>query len=161
MVTLVLDFNLLTLIFIFCRSHHHGGDPEDGSQGPDTDVDNFGLVGRADVQGLDGVADGNIAVHTHHCECEGAGKHVVIVNGDGDLAEGIPKWPGAQDSIRALERQGHKAQGISQGKVEDVDVCSCLHLGESIRKERQEGGAEMQHGGKFRTSELSVSTTLL
>lgn len=50
-------------------------------------------MGCADVQCLDGMTDGNIAVHTHHGEGEGAGEHVVVVDGDCDLAESVSKGP--------------------------------------------------------------------
>lgn len=88
-------------------------------------------MGRADVQGFDGVADGDVAVHTHHRQREGAGEHVVVVDGDGDLAQDIAKGPEAQERVCSLEGQGHQAQGVSQSEVEDVNVGGCLHLGES------------------------------
>lgn len=92
-------------------------------------------MGRADVQGFDGVADGDVAVHTHHRQCEGAGEHVVVVNGDGNLAQDIAKGPEAQECVCSLEGQGHEAQGVSQSEVKDVNVGGCLHLGESERQE--------------------------
>lgn len=92
-------------------------------------------MGRADVQGFDGVADGDVAVHAHHRQREGAGEHVVVVNGDGNLAQDIAKGPEAQECVCSLEGQGHEAQGVSQSEVKDVNVGGCLHLGESERQE--------------------------
>lgn len=132
---LPLDAVLLTVVLILCRSHHHGWDAEDRSQSPDANIDHLGLVGCADVQGFDGVADGNVAVHTHHGQREGAGEHVVVVDGDGNLAQDISKGPEAQECVCSLEGQGHQAQGVSQSEVKDVNVGSCLHLGESETQE--------------------------
>lgn len=98
-----LDVFLLTIVFILCRSHHHGWDAKDRSQCPDADIDHFGLVGSADVQCFDRVADSNVAVHAHHRQREGACEHVVVVYRDGNLAEDIAKGPEAQECVRTLE----------------------------------------------------------
>lgn len=60
-------------------------------------------MGSADVQRFDGVADSNVAVHAHHCQGEGACEHVVVVYGDGNLAEDIAKGPEAQERVCTLE----------------------------------------------------------
>ena len=80
------------------------------------------------VQSFDGVADGDVAVHTHHGESEGAGEHVVVVNGDDHFAQDIPKGPEAQKDICSLEWQCGKDERISQSQVEDVYIGGRLHF---------------------------------
>lgn len=83
------------------------------------------------------MADGHIAVHTHGSQREGAGEHVVIVDGNDCLAQGIPKRPEAQEDICALEGQCQQHQSVCQGQIKDVNVGSSLHLG--VSAERKEG----------------------
>lgn len=64
------------------------------------------------VQGLDGVADGNVAVHAHDGEGEGACEHVVVVNGDHSLAEGVAKRPEAHEDVGALQRSDTDKSGL-------------------------------------------------
>ena len=80
------------------------------------------------------MADGHIAVHTHGSQREGAGEHVVIVDGNDCLAQGISKWPEAQEDICALEGQGQQHQSVCQSQIKDVNVGSCLHLGVSAER---------------------------
>lgn len=63
----------------------------------------LGLVRRPHVQSFDGVADSHIPVNAHHCQREGAGEHVVIVDGHYRLAQGVAKRPEAQKHVSALE----------------------------------------------------------
>ena len=62
----------------------------------------LGLVRSPHVQRFDRVADGHVPVHTHHCQGEGAGEHVVVVDRHHRLAQSIPKWPEAQEHVSAL-----------------------------------------------------------
>lgn len=55
------------------------------------------------VQRFDRVADGHVPVHAHHRQGEGAGEHVVVVDGHHRLAQSIAEWPEAQKHIGALE----------------------------------------------------------
>ena len=55
----------------------------------------LGLVGGPHVQGLDRVADRHVAVHAHHRQGEGAGEHVVVVDGHHRLTQGVPERPEA------------------------------------------------------------------
>lgn len=77
------------------------------------------------------MADGDVAVHAHGGQREGAGEHVVIVDGDDRLAQGIAERPEAQEDVGALEGQGQQHQGVCQGQVKDVNVGGRLHLGVS------------------------------
>lgn len=67
------------------------------------------LVRCPHVQRFDGVADGNVSVHTHDGQREGAGEHVVVVDGHHCLAQDVPKWPKPQEYICALG-QGAKTE---------------------------------------------------
>lgn len=110
------------------HSHDHDGYTNTRGQDPDANVDQLGLGGCAEVQSLDRVADGDIAVDTHHGKCENAGEHIVVVNGKHSLAEQFPKGPRLQQVLGALEGQRTGGQCICQGQVEDVDVGGRLHL---------------------------------
>lgn len=55
------------------------------------------------VQRFDRVADSHVPVHAHHCQGEGAGEHVVVVDRHHRLAQSVPEWPEAQEHVRALE----------------------------------------------------------
>lgn len=110
------------------HSHDHDGYANTRGQDPDADVDQLGLGRCAEVQGLDRVADGNIAVDAHHGEREDAGEHIVVVNGEHSLAEQFPKGPCLHQVLGALEGQRAGGQCICQGQVEDVDVGGCLSI---------------------------------
>lgn len=77
------------------------------------------------------MAHGDVAVHAHHCEGEDTREHVVVVDGNNELAEDVPERPGVHQVFGALEGQSAGGQGISKSKVEDVDVCGGVHLGVS------------------------------
>lgn len=62
------------------------------------------------VQCFDRVADSHVSVHAHHCQGEGAGKHVVIVDRHHSLTQSVPKWPEAQEDISALKFSKMKKQ---------------------------------------------------
>lgn len=72
----------------------------------------LGLVRSPHIQRLDRVADGHIAVHTHHCQSEGAGEHVVVVDRHHCLAQSIPEWPEAQENIGALKTSRNQRKNI-------------------------------------------------
>lgn len=63
----------------------------------------LGLVRSPHVQRFDRVADGHVPVHAHHCQGEGAGEHVVVVDRHHRLAQSVPEWPEAQEHVGALE----------------------------------------------------------
>lgn len=65
----------------------------------------LGLVRSPHVQRFDRVADGHVPVHTHHCQGEGAGEHVIVVDRHHRLAQSVPEWPEAQEHIGALETE--------------------------------------------------------
>lgn len=75
-------------------SHDHDGHSNDRGEDPDADIDDLGFRWSTEIQSLDWMADGYIAVHTHHGEGEDAGEHVIVVNGEDNLAEHFPKRPG-------------------------------------------------------------------
>lgn len=77
------------------------------------------------------MAHGDVAIYTHHCEGEDTCEHVVVVDGNNELAEDIPKWPGFHEVFGALEGQRAGGQGIGKSKIEDVDICGSVHLGVS------------------------------
>lgn len=77
------------------------------------------------------MTDSDVAINTHHGECEDAGKHVVVVYGDDHLAQRLAEGPRAQHVLGTLEGQGDGGQGVGQSQVEDVDVGGRLHLGVS------------------------------
>lgn len=115
-----------------CAAKYHGRDPCGRRQHPDDHIDDLGLDRRAEIQGLDGVTHGHVAVHAHHGQCEDAGEHVVVIDGDEDFARHLAKWPGAEQVVRALEGHGGGDQGVGHGQVKDVDVGGCFHFGVSV-----------------------------
>ena len=67
---------------------------------------------RPHVQSLDRVADGHVAVHAHHRQGEGAGEHVVVVDGHHHFTQRVAKRPEAQEHVGALEgKQGEQRGG--------------------------------------------------
>lgn len=72
---------------------------------------------------------GHVAIHAHHGQREDAGKHVVVIDGDEDLARHLTKRPRAQQVVCALEGHGGGDQGVGHSQVEDVDVGGCFHFG--------------------------------
>lgn len=108
--------------------HDHDGDPDTRSQDPDAYVDQLGLGWCPEVQGLDWMADGNVAVHAHHRECEDACKHVVVVDGEHGLTQQLSERPRLHQVLGTLEGQRAGGQRISQGQIEDVDVGGGLQL---------------------------------
>ncbi len=108
---------------------YHGRDPSSRRQHPDDDIDDLGLDGRAEVQGLDRVAHGHVAVHAHHGQREDAGEHVVVIDGDEDFARHLAKRPGAEQVVGTLEGHGGGDQSVGYSQVEDVDVGGCFHFG--------------------------------
>lgn len=64
---------------VFCGCHEHYGQTNGRREDPVADIDNFGISGGTEIQGLDRVADGNVAVYTHGAEGEDTGEHVVVV----------------------------------------------------------------------------------
>lgn len=74
----------------------------------------LGLVRSPHVQRFDRVADGNISVHTHHCQGEGAGEHVVVVDRHHRFAQSVPKRPEAQEHIGALQTSGNQRMNIEK-----------------------------------------------
>lgn len=81
------------------------------------------------------MAHSDVTVHTHHGQGEDAGEHVVVVDGEDNLADQLPEWPGVQEVLGALKGQSAGGQRIRQGQVEDVDVSGCLHFGVSVIKQ--------------------------
>ena len=75
------------------------------------------------------MADSDVAVHAHHRECEDAGEHVVVVDGDDHFAQQLSEGPRAHQVLGALEGEGAGGEGVGEGQVEDVDVGGGLHLG--------------------------------
>lgn len=75
------------------------------------------------------MAYSDVAVHAHHGKGEDACEHVVIINGNNELAQDFPKRPGVHEVFGTLKRQCAGGQGIGKSQVEDVDVCGRLHLG--------------------------------
>lgn len=61
------------------------------------------LVRRPHVQSFDGVTDGHVTVHAHDSQREGAGEHVVVVNGYHRLAQDVPERPEPQEHVGALK----------------------------------------------------------
>lgn len=84
------------------------------------------------------MAHSNVAVHAHHGEGEDACEHVVVVDGDNELAQDFPKRPGVHEVLGALEGQRAGGQGVGKSQIEDVDVRGCLHLGVSSFHHRAE-----------------------
>lgn len=75
------------------------------------------------------MADSYVPIHTHHGEGKDTGEHVIVIDRQDHFAEQLPKGPGGHEVLCTLKGQRAGGQGISQGQVEDVDVCGCLHLG--------------------------------
>lgn len=109
--------------------HDHDGDPDTRSQDPDAYINELGLGRRPEVQGLDRMADGNVAVHTHHRERENAGEHVVVVDGEHGFTQQFSERPRFHQVLGALEGQRAGGQRVGQGQIEDVDVGGGLQLG--------------------------------
>ena len=133
--------------------HEHDGQADGRGQDPVTDVDDLGVARRPEVQRLDGVAHGDVAVDAHGGEREDGREHVVVVDGQHHLAQHVAEGPGAHQVVDALEGQRTGGQGVRQGQVEDVDVGGGLHLGVSGVTEgggRGEGGrgGVIVRGGK-------------
>lgn len=105
-----------------------GRDPRRRGQDPDAHVDHLGFDRGAEVQGLDRVANCHVAVHAHHGEGEDADEHVVVVNGDEDLAHHLAEGPRIQHVVSALEGHGGGDKGVGEGQVENVNIGGCLHL---------------------------------
>lgn len=122
---------LTAIIGHFGHSHDHDGHPDGRGQHPDEHVDHLGLNGSAKLQRPDRVAHGDVAVHAHHGEGEDAGEHVVIIDGDNQLAQDLPERPRVHQVLGALEGQRAGRQGVGESQVEDVDVGGRLHLGVS------------------------------
>ncbi len=86
-------------------------------------------MGRPHVQSFHWVAHGHVSIHAHHSQGEHTGEHVIVVDGDDRLAQGIAKGPETKEHICALEGKRSQNQRISQCQVKYIDVGSCLHLG--------------------------------
>lgn len=125
-------------VICFSAAKYHGRDPSSRRQNPDDHIDELGLDGRAEIQGLDRVAHGHVAVHAHHGQGEDAGKHVVVINGDEDFARHLAKRPGAEQVVGALEGHGSSDQSVCHSQVKDVDVGGCFHFGVSVVGEDRE-----------------------
>lgn len=115
-------------------SKDHSRDASSRGQNPDEDVDDFGFDGCAEIQGLNRVTHGHISVHAHHGEREDAGEHVVVVNGDEDLADHLSKGPRVEQIVCTLKGHGGGHQGIGYCQVEDVDIGGCFHLSVSTKR---------------------------
>lgn len=120
---------MLTLVSHNGGGHEHDRQPDGRGENPVAHVDNLGVAWRPEIQRLDRVAHGDVAVDAHGGEREDGREHVVVVDGHGHLAEDVTKRPGAHQVVDALkwERAGH--QGVCHRQVEDVDVGSGLHFG--------------------------------
>lgn len=70
------------------------------------------LVRSPHVQRFDRVAHSHVPVHAHHRQCEGAGEHVVVVDGHHHLAQSVPERPEAQIQISALETSRKKSLSV-------------------------------------------------
>lgn len=57
---------------------------------------------RPHVQRFDRVTDGHVSVHTHDGQREGAGEHVVVVDGHHRLAQDVPERPEPQEHVGTL-----------------------------------------------------------
>lgn len=104
-------------------------------ENPVADVDDLGVPRRPEVQRLDRVAHGDVAVDAHGGESEDGDKHVVVVDGHHHFAQNVPERPGAHQVVDALEGKRAGDQGVCKGQAEDVDVGGCLHL--SVPKQRK------------------------
>lgn len=92
------------------------------------------------------MAHSDVAINTHHGEGEDTGEHVVVVDGKDELAQDFPKWPGVHKIFGALEGERAGSQGVGKSQIEDVDVCSSLHLG--VSGERRECFIKAMPSGK-------------
>ena len=72
---------------------------------------------------------GHVAIHAHHGQREDAGEHVVVIDGDEDLARHLAERPRAEQVVGALEGHGGGHQGVGHGQVKDVDVSGRFHFG--------------------------------
>lgn len=91
---------------VFGRCHEHYRQTDGWGEDPVADVDDFGIAGSTEIQGLDGMADCNVAIDAHGAEGEYAGEHVIVIYGDHYLAEDGSKRPCSHQIVDALERQG-------------------------------------------------------
>lgn len=60
------------------------------------------LVRCPHVQSFDRVTDSHVSVHAHDGQCEGAGEHVIVVDGHHRLAQDVPEGPETQEHVSAL-----------------------------------------------------------
>lgn len=97
-------------------------------QQPNADIDDLCFQRCAEIQGFHGVTHSNVAIHAHHGQGEYAGEHVVVVYGNYNFAQNIPKRPGIHQVDGALEGHGGSDQSICQSQVKNVYVGCCLHL---------------------------------
>ena len=74
------------------------------------------------------MAHGDVPIHTHHCQREDAGEHVVVVDANHYLAETRAEGPRVQQHIGALEGKRCQHQEVCQGQVEDVYVGGSVHF---------------------------------
>lgn len=114
--------------------HEHDRQADGGRQDPVADVDDLGVARRSEVQSLDRVAHGHVAVDAHGGERKDGREHVVVVDGHDHLAQDVAEGPRAHQVVDALEGQRAGDQRVGQGEVEDVDVGGCLHFGVPARK---------------------------
>lgn len=105
--------DVLSTIVGLGASKDHSRDASSGGQNPDEDVDDLGFDGCTEIQRLDRVTHGHVAVNAHHGESEDAGEHVVVVNGDEDLADHLSKGPRVEQVICALKGHGGGHEGVS------------------------------------------------
>ncbi len=97
--------NTLTILCHFGHSHDHNGNPNRRGQNPNEHVDQLSLDGCPKFQRPDWMAHSNVAVHAHHCKGEDACEHVVVVDGNDQLAQDFPKWPSVHEVFGTLEGQ--------------------------------------------------------
>lgn len=109
-------------------TQHKSRYPCSRGQDPDAHVYHLGLEGSAEIQGFHGVAHGHVAVHTHHGEGEDTGEHVVVVDGDEDLAYHLAEGPRVQKVVSALEWHRGGDEGVGECQVENIDIGGRLHL---------------------------------
>lgn len=84
--------------------HDHDRETDGRWKDPVTHVDNLGIPGGSEVQGLNRVANSNVTVDAHSGEGEDTGKHVVVINGHHDLAQHVSEGPSTHQVIHTLER---------------------------------------------------------
>lgn len=78
---------------VLCCCHEHYRQTNGRREDPVADIDNFGIAGSTEIQGLDGMADCDVAIDTHGTEGKDAGEHIIVIYGDYNLAEDGSKWP--------------------------------------------------------------------